>query len=169
MADTLINGEAIQNKEEKDSMSFILLKALFKDSHLTTREFIALWNKTHPDNITSEQALSNKLRRDSLRINELWDYLDVLGYSINFEKIEKPKPKQKVQKPDKRKFEDEIQNGMDEVKGVHFKSILIAGENASEAANFLSEHLSENMTDSQELLILLTAIRNYQVMIKPIK
>ncbi len=172
-----VNGEQIQrDKVDKvgkvGSLSYLLFKFLLKDSGMSLKGFVELWNKSHPDDRTTTQSLSNKLARDTLRLNEFLAYTEMIGYSLYFEKIgatkrEDEAPKVEAERKTK-KFADAIMDGLDECTGVNFSSILIAGENATEAARWISDNQVEGMAETQELILLIAANRQFHVVCKPI-
>lgn len=64
------------------------VKAIIIESGKSLSEVAELLSKKYPDDPVSVQNLSNKIRRKSLRVTDLENIADVIGYEIVWRKKE---------------------------------------------------------------------------------
>lgn len=188
----------IKKDDRPDNLMRLIIKSMLREQHMTLAELVRRYNILHPDTPTTPQNLSNKLSRDSLRFREFLDIIELCGYSISFSPIDEknsadmpmtetaketiayslPKenksPIRKVN-PDeneipvkKTSFADLASLGYAVVDSPNFGAIVIAGELADNAAEFIRKNLDDNMTEIQEIILCNAANREYKVMAKPL-
>ena len=64
------------------------IKALLAENGMTLTETIAIMNEKHPDRITNQQNITNKMARQTIRFSEVIDIADAIGYDVVFKKRE---------------------------------------------------------------------------------
>lgn len=167
-------------------ISSILIKKICHAAEITMAELVRRRNELHPTAQTTPQNLSNKLYRDTLKLSEFIELVNCAGYNVVFEEIEKDKtlrdlhgnPLQSqaetindAQPPivrTQKSFDELIGEDFTEVSTINFDSAIIAGKNCGEAATWIEEQLSADISQSKELLIYARATKKYGVKIRPI-
>lgn len=172
-------------------ISSILIKKICHAAEITMAELVRRRNELHPTAQTTPQNLSNKLYRDTLKLSEFIELVNCAGYNVVFEEIEKDKtlrdlqgnplsqaetisdsqPHRKDEPPIirvQKTFDELLEEDFTEVSTINFDSAIIAGKNCGEAATWIEEQLSADISQSKELLIYARATKKYGVKIRPI-
>lgn len=170
----IINGESIDFTRDMelnndDSIAYFLVKRLIKEAGLNITKVVRMINDAHPEHKSTTQNFCNKLSRDTLKVSELLDVLKMCGYNVVFEKIgseekKKPQPETKTEKT----YTELLLEGYADCKSVNFQSILIAGAKAQEAAQWIIDNLDNEFSETQEIMLLIAANRQFGVNCKPI-
>ena len=95
--------------------------------------------------------------------------LTLCGYNFSFEKIgsgetKETQPETKTEKT----YTELLLEGYADCKSVNFQSILIAGAKAQEAAQWIIDNLDNEFSETQEIMLLIAANRQFGVNCKPI-
>lgn len=169
-----INGygyDLTAENNEDSKVTYALLKLLIKNADLDLAKATRKFNKLYPDEKTTSQNLSNKLYRDSLRVTEFLKLLNALGYIISFDSVDRAdvKPLASEIKEDK-KLTDLLIEGYADCQSINFDTIIIAGARATEAAQWIADNLNtfKEMDETQEIMLLIAANREFKVNCKPI-
>ena len=169
-----LNGESIDftrdielNKD--DSIAYFLVKRLIKEAGLNITKVVRMMNEAHPEHKTTTQNLCNKLSRDTLKVSEFLEIIELCGYNFSFEKIgsgetKETQPETKTEKT----YTELLLEGYADCKSVNFQSILIAGAKAQEAAQWIIDNLDNEFSETQEIMLLIAANRQFGVNCKPI-
>ncbi len=59
-------------------------KQLLACSGVTLTDLVKEYNQLHPDEATTTQNLNNKLARETIKLKEVSDLADILGYEVAF-------------------------------------------------------------------------------------
>ena len=110
------------------------------------------------------------------RINELDKFSNIskvikehLKDNFSFEKIGSGETKETQHEPKKDKaFVDLLIEGYADYKSVNFQYVIIAGAKAQEAAQWITENLDNEFDETQEIMLLIAANRQFGVNCKPI-
>ena len=176
----IINGESIDftrdmelNKE--DSIAYFLVKRLIKDAKLNITKVVRMMNEAHPEHQTTMQNLCNKLGRDTLKVSEFLEIINMCGYDIFFEQRDADKRNVPYTEPQKTSytlsfddFSTLVTEDFTDCKSINFRSIIIAGARAKEAAQWVTSQLTDDMDIQEEVIMLLNANREFNVVCKPI-
>ena len=83
--------------EGNDTFSYMIFKWLMKEAGLNLKTAVEKFNAAYPEEKTTPQNISNKLTRDSMKLNEFVKFAEVFGYTIYFDdgKIPANQPEQK--------------------------------------------------------------------------
>lgn len=156
--------------EGNDTFSYMLFKWLIKEAGLNLKTAIEKFNAAYPNEQTTPQNISNKLTRDSMKLNEFVKFAEVFGYTIYFDdgKIPVNQPEQKKDfKPNQNYYELLIE-GFTSCKSINYKAVIIAGANAQAAAEWIESNLTDGMSEPEELLLLVSAKQEFNVDCKPV-
>ena len=171
-----------------DTVTKIIVKKLLSSAGLSLTKAIKLINEMHPDDTLTPQNISNKLSRDSINFTEVVRIAEVCGYQVTFQPINKPDadPEDNVTVPEpvqphKEKTEPEVKpakkeddfvtyaaQGYAACKSTNFYSIVVAGKEAEKAAQWIESNIDPEMTAANELVVILAANRQFDVIAKPI-
>lgn len=159
-----INGKIAEfpedDREEIDKLSYYLLKKLIKDAGYNIQTVVQKLNQQRPNHQTTPQNLSNKLSRDTLKLSEFVHLVELCGYTISFDGDNTA--------DDSKTFSSLVLEGYTDCESINYKQIVIVGTRAQEAAQFIESNLSEGMEETQEIVLLISANRQFGVMCKPI-
>ncbi len=167
-----INGEAFADDltcNEEGTFSYALIKRIIKEAGFTIKKVVMTLNKKYPEDKTTSQNLNNKLYRDTLKVSEFFRIVDVCGYDVNIYKKGMPSEGRIAIDPDFTLTHNMmIALGFTDCKSINFTAILIMGAKCKEAAKWIEDNQSKDMTDAEELLLLINANRQFEVECKPI-
>lgn len=168
-----LNGESIDFSQDLelngDSVAYFLVKRLVKEAGLNITKVVRMMNEAHPEHQTTTQNLCNKLSRDTLKVSEFLEIIEMCGYNFSFEKIGSGETKETQPEPKKDKaFVDLLIEGYADYKSVNFQYVIIAGAKAQEAAQWITENLDNEFDETQEIMLLIAANRQFGVNCKPI-
>lgn len=153
-----------------DTFSYMLLKWLMKEAGFNLKTAVEAFNRAYPDEKTTPQNISNKLTRDSMKLNEFMKFAEVFGYTIYFDDGKIPmhqaEPKKDL-KPNQNYYELLIA-GFTSCKSINYKAVIIAGANAQAAAEWIESNLTDGMSEPEELLLLVSAKQEFNVDCKPV-
>lgn len=158
-----INGKAI-TINDNDRFCYHLVTTLVKESGFSMKGLNERLNQeNNTDN--SPQNLSNKLTKNSLRIRDFLQIIDILGYDFDF--VFKLRDEKKIAE---KTFADYASEGLTECKSINWGRTIVAGRDAEIAAQFIEENLEEFPTqdETNEIILLLAASRHFKVKCKPI-
>ena len=62
------------------------IKAFLAANGVTLTDVIKTMNERHPDEPTTQQNITNKLARETIKFSEVMEIADILGYDIVFKK-----------------------------------------------------------------------------------
>lgn len=163
------------------------MKQVCYSAEISLAELVRRRNALHPDDKTTPQNLSNKLSRDSLKLAEFIELVNIAGFTMVFEEVEKntqlvdlqgkplrsnPDEPETAKEPIAEKsktFTDLLIDGYCEVKAINFKSAIVAGAKCEEAAKWIEANLKEfDYDETQEIMLYLAAARQFKVKVKPI-
>ena len=180
------------NNNDLVNPSYTLIKKLCYAAEISMAELINRRNSLHPTAQTTPQNLSGKLKRDSLKLSEFIELVNCAGFKIIFEEISQDKTlvdfKGQPIKPEfekisesksrrrdeprivfvQKSFDELLEEDFTEVSTINFDAAIVAGKNCNEAAEWIKEQLSNDISQSQELLIYARATKKYGVKIRPI-
>ena len=180
------------NNNDFSNPSYTLVKKLCHAAEISMAELVNRRNALHLTAQTTPQNLSGKLKRDSLKLSEFIELVNCAGYNVVFEEIEKDKtlrdlqgnplksqaetisdsqPHRKDEPPiirAQKTFNELLEEDFTEVSTINFDAAIVAGKNCNEAAEWIKEQLSNDISQSQELLIYARATKKYGVKIRPI-
>ena len=173
-------------------ISSILIKKICHAAEITMAELVRRRNELHPTAQTTPQNLSNKLYRDTLKLSEFIELVNCAGFNLVFEEIQKDntlrdlqgnplksqaetisdsQPHRKDEPPiirAQKTFDELLEEDFTEVSTINFDAAIVAGKNCNEAAEWIKKQLSNDISQSQELLIYARATKKYGVKIRPI-
>ena len=173
-------------------ISSILIKKICHAAEITMAELVRRRNELHPTSQTTPQNLSNKLYRDTLKLSEFIELVNCAGFNLVFEEIQKDntlrdlqgnplksqaetisdsKPRRKDEPQIvrvKKSFDELLEEDFTEVSTINFDSAIVAGEKCNEAAQWIEEQLSTDISQSKELLLYARASKMYGVKIRPV-
>ena len=183
----------INTKPTNKQVTYSIIKALCHAKQISMAELVRRRNTLHPDEPTTPQNLSNKLSRDTLKVTEFLELLNIMGYDRVI-CVESPTNKGLVDyagnplkretqptndspvEPQKRLIESQVQKsyaeliaeGYCEVKTINFQSAIVAGKLCEDAAAWIESNLFDGMDETQEVVLYLAASRQFQVKVKPV-
>lgn len=176
-----INGDKFEiyqkagQESDDTSIVYYLVKRLVKDAGLNLAKITQMLNGARPGNATTPQNLSNKLGRDTLRVTEFIEIVNMCGYDISFELHDAAKKNTSYTEPQKTSytlsfddFSTLVTEDFTDCQSINFKNIVIAGARAKEAAQWVTSQLTDNMDIQEEVMMLLNANREFNVVCKPI-
>ncbi len=174
-----INGkefEIYKANEESDDTSIVyhLVKRLVKDAGLNLAKVTKTMNEKQPDHATTPQNLSNKLGRDTLKVAEFLQLIHICGYNISFDNPDAAvapsynEPQKTSYTLSFDDFSTLVTEDFTDCQSINFKNIVIAGARAKEAAQWVTSQLTDNMDIQEEVMMLLNANREFNVVCKPI-
>lgn len=166
-----INGDITEFPEvEKgnDTLSYFLLKRLVKDAGLNLSKIVKIMNEQNPEHKTTPQNLSNKLSRDTLKVSEFIKLIEICGYTISFDRIAGELPKDGKKQKETKTYAELLTEGYADCDSLNFENIIIAGARAIEAAEWIKDNQLEGMDETQEIILLIAANRQFGVNCKPI-
>lgn len=156
------------SEKESENITRMLMKMLLKDSGLSLTKAVKKLNEIHPEHKTTTQNISNKLARDTLKFQEFRELAEVCGYQIALNKIGQTHLKQPKSKEANKTYNDLLIDGYADCESVNFDLIIIAGANAEQAAKWIKENLDSEYNETQEIMLLLAANRQFGVNCKPV-
>ena len=62
------------------------IKAFLASNGTTLTDVVKVMNERHPDEPTTQQNITNKLARETIKFKEVVEIADILGYDIAFKK-----------------------------------------------------------------------------------
>lgn len=62
------------------------IKSFLASNGITLTDVVKAMNERHPDNPTTQQNITNKLARETIKFTEVMEIADILGYDIVFKK-----------------------------------------------------------------------------------
>ena len=170
-----------------DNKTKIALKMMLSDAGLSLTKAVKAMNEKYPDEKTTTQNISIKLSRDTIKFSEMVKLAEICGYNISFDRIGKKKStsrstadyeksdevkpiriKNKTEQHGNKSFSELAIEGYAECQSVNFKNIIIVGQNAETAARWISDNQDSEMNETQEIMLLLAANRQFKVNCKPI-
>lgn len=166
-----VNGNApdLSTSENKtDNKTRLLLKLLMRDAGLSLTKTVKKMNEMHPELTTTTQNISNKLARDSINFSEFIALAEACGYSINFCKISNTPKIQESKKTANSNYNDLLLDGYADCESINFDLIIIAGANAEQAAKWIKENLDSELNETQEIMLMIAANRQFGVNCKPV-
>ena len=168
-----INGSIFEHSSD-NTFAYQLFKSLIGEYGLNLTSSIKKFNERYPEDKTTAQNLSNKLSRDSIRLTEFFKFMDAIGYHVSFQKDglpvrnDQPKtPEPNIRVANNSMFAIALNDGYASCISPNFGEIIIAGERAEDAAKWLHGHITEDMTEAQEVSAILNANNLYSVVSKP--
>ena len=156
--------------EGNDTFSYMLFKWLIKEAGLNLKTAVEKFNAAYPDEQTTPQNISNKLTRDSMKLNEFMKFAEVFGFTIYFDdgKIPANQPEQKKDLKPNQNYYELLIAGFTSCKSINCKAVIIAGANAQAAAEWIESNLTDGMSEPEELLLLVSAKQEFNVDCKPV-
>ena len=156
--------------EGNDTFSYMLFKWLIKEAGLNLKTAVEKFNAAYPDEQTTPQNISNKLTRDSMKLNEFVKFAEVFGFTIYFDdgKIPANQPEQKKDLKPNQNYYELLIAGFTSCKSINYKAVIIAGANAQAAAEWIESNLTDGMSEPEELLLLVSAKQEFNVDCKPV-
>lgn len=180
------------NNNDLVNPSYTLIKKLCYAAEISMAELVNRRNALHPTAPTTPQNLSGKLKRDSLKLSEFIELTNCAGFKIIFEEITQDKTlvdfqgnpiKPQMEKisdskphrrdearivPVQKSFDELLEEDFTELTSINFESALVAGKQCNEAAAWIEEQLSTDISQSKELLLYARASKMYGVKIRPV-
>lgn len=156
------------SEKESENITRMLMKMLLKDSGLSLTKAVKKLNEIHPEHKTTTQNISNKLARDTLKFQEFRELAEVCGYQIALNKIGQTHLKQPKSKEANKTYNDLLIDGYADCESVNFDLIIIAGANAEQAAKWIKENSDEELNETQEIMLMIAANRQFGVNCKPV-
>lgn len=152
-----------------DSFSSVLFKWLVREAGLNLKKAVDKFNEAYPELKTTPQNISNKLTRDSMKLNEFLKFAEICGYTVYFDDGTLHwQPEQKKDIKLDKTYYDLLIEGFTSCKSINFKSVIIAGANAQTAAEWIESNLIDGMSEPEELLLLVSAKNDFNVDCKPV-
>lgn len=163
-----INNSIFEYNGE-DTFCYILFKWIAREAGYNLKSAIDKFNEVYPNAKTTPQNISNKLARDSMKLNEFMKFAEVLGYTIYFDDgkipiLSDPKREYKVVSYN---FYELLGEGFTSVDSPNFGDVLIVGASADTAAEYIKANLTDGMSETDELLMLAKAQKEFGVECKP--
>lgn len=158
------------NETESENLTRMLMKMLLKESGLSLTKAVKKLNEKYPEHKTTTQNISNKLARDTLKFQEFRELAEVCGYQIALNKMGQPAPKQEPKQRESfnKTYSELLLDGYSDCESVNFDLIIIAGTNAEQAAKWIKENIDSECNETQEIMLLLAANRQFGVNCKPV-
>lgn len=149
----------------------ILFKELLKHQRTTLTKIVKKRNELYPSETTTTQNISNKLSRETMRAMELFEFAELMGYNICFtteygNENQSDEVINSIKKEDNN-FISLIDKGCSVIDGINFKHIIIVGEQAVVAAEWLKSRLKEDIKDSDEALLIYLSNNKFGTLAKP--
>lgn len=177
-----INNEVINIDDLNDeSSNYIrtIFKQLLDKQRLSLKAVVESYNELFPEHQTTPQNISNKLTRDAMKFRDVVELAEAAGYDIKFvshkDKVSDDEPQMEyrgvrksytIAAPDD-SLADAIFKGLETIKGVNFPKILVAGERALEASQWIQQYLDDGMSELEEMTVLMTSGQLFNVIAKP--
>lgn len=181
------------NTTAQENVVKILVKKMLASAKLPLTKAVNIMNELYPDNATTPQNINNKLTAESIKFIEVVRLAEICGYQVIFRPVGAPEaeatpaksaphklPKVKDPEEDKpvkaepaakKKEEDFVSyaaQGYAACKSTNFYSIVVAGKEAVKAAAWIESNIDPEMTAANELVVILAANRQFDVIAKPI-
>lgn len=150
-----------------------LLRMMLDESGLSLSKAVKRMGELHPDIKTSTQNISNKLARDSINFSEFMALADACGYDVSFDKVsDNTEPKKqtttnKIEQHANTTFDDKLIEGMADYQSIYYGLVVIAGENALTAAQFIKENVNPEMSKKEELYFLMYLRHQFNIEWQP--
>lgn len=160
-------------------VSRLIVNEMLNQRNLSLTAAVKKLNEKFPEHKTTTQNVSNKLARNSMRIYEIaqlamaCDFKLVLVGEQNHQyqsTISNPQKQNSitVEHQKSKSFTELLSDGYCEVKTLNFKSAIVAGEKSEEAAKWIEENLIDDMDETQEVMLYLSATRQFGIKVKPV-
>ena len=178
-----INGKPVYldgiDDNTPDNYTRRVFNQLLHQRQLSLTNLVAMYNgASTPENKTTTQNISNKLTRNSMKFRDLVELADFAGYDVNFvsrqDSNAEPQPEESrsIRKSysmgiPEESLNDAIFKGAEIIKGVNFPKILVAGERALEASQWIQQYLDDGMSELEEMTVLMTSGQLFNVIAKP--
>lgn len=178
-----INNEVINIDDLNDeSSNYIrtIFKQLLDKQRLSLKAVVESYNELFPEHQTTPQNISNKLTRDAMKFRDVVELAEAAGYDIKFvshkDKESDDEPQREYRDVERRRYTisshddslaDAIFKGLETIKGVNFKKIMVAGERALDASQWILSFLNDGMSELEEMTVLMTAGEFFNVIAKP--
>lgn len=65
------------------------IKTFLASNGTTLTDVVKVMNERHPDEPTTQQNITNKLARETIKFTEVMEIADILGYDLVFKKTRK--------------------------------------------------------------------------------
>lgn len=146
-----------------------IIKELMEHKKTNISRVVRKRNELFPEEKTTSQNLCNKLSRDTLKVTELFELANLIGYNISFDSEEKVIVETPVEIPIPPKENDFIslsQDGYSIIGGVNFRYIIVVGKRADEAAEWICEQIKNVTADADELLLIYMSSKKFGTLAK---
>lgn len=150
-----------------------IISQMLKVSGLTLTDAIKKHNKLYPDSSFTAQNVSNKLSRNSLKLHDFAALAESCGFKLtlvntNDNFVVRPKRKTGKIMIKNMQFNQLVDEGYCEARSINWESAIIVGENCNDAAVWLDEHLTDDLTIAGELKLYLDINQLFGVTVKPL-
>lgn len=95
-----------------------IIKSFLTDNGCTLKTVVERWNKSYPEDQTSPQNITNKLSRGTIKFSEVEKIANLLGYTLEFVKIEDSKKKERLNEI--KRLEKEIDSLRERIEELRF-------------------------------------------------
>ena len=154
---------------EGENIVQALTKRLIKIAGLNLRKITEMINE-NANTETTQQNLSNKLSKGTLRLSEFIDICNFCGYRIIFKSIEQPSNEAyyEVQKPVKQDYikidlQAKAAEGFQKCTFLFLGDTIILGNRALEAVKQTLPIINESKSLAEDLHILFEMVRQYEI------
>ncbi len=142
-----------------------IVKELMEHKKTNISRVVRKRNELFPEEKTTSQNLCNKLSRDTLKVTELFELVNLLGYNISFHSEENDIVKTPIFS-EENGFISLSQEGYSIIEGVNFRYIIVVGKRADEAAKWIGEQLKNITVDADELLLVYMSSKKFGTLAK---
>lgn len=161
-------GENVENDGKAIKQ---LVKSILSSANTSLTKTVELINQKHTEDHQSSQNISNKIGRGTVNFAEIARIAEACGFCITFHPIgsnisefevkEDISPEQS--NPGKSVFSQAVVYGYASCNSPNFGEIIIAGGQAEEAAEWMKEHINQTMSEAQEVSMILSANKKFNV------
>lgn len=162
---------------DEETLEKHLISEMLRANGLTLTKAIKKHNEINPENQFTNQNISNKINRNSLKLHDFAALAEACGFKLtlintndDFKIPIVAHPKRKAAKIviKTQQFNKLLDEGYCEARSINFKSAIIAGEKCNEAAVWLDEQLTDDLTVAGEIKLYVDCINLFGVSIKPL-
>lgn len=155
----------------------LMVNEMLRFNRLTLTNAVKKHNELYPDSSFSVQNVSNKISRNSLKLHDFAALAEACGFKLTLintnDDFKIPivvPPKRKTAKivMKTQNFNQLLDEGYCEARSINFKSVIIVGEKCNDAAVWLEEQLTDNLTVAGEIKLYIECIKLFDVGVKPL-
>lgn len=160
---------------DEETLEKHLISEMLRANGLTLTKAIKKHNEINPENQFTNQNISNKINRNSLKLHDFAALAEACGFQLtlinNNDRFVPIRPRNgeiKVGIINSNSFNQLVDQGYCEAKSINFQSAIIAGQKCNEAAEWLENQLTDDLTVAGEIKLYIDCKQLFGVMVKPL-